>query len=188
MELTPTLQWIPRIYVTVFRELSNLPQVTSQNGRFSGPMLALQTRRFSILSPDTSLLKNILHAIYKLLCSTFCVVTKNLSYCWECLLRYPTLSQAILNTIYFSHDFLSFTRSKLSPQLFPEIPLHRQLPLFWLVVYTLMVSDLIALSIKIWPYVLDYTSFNTSKGYALIDILINWHDSDSIFWVAQQMI
>ena len=28
--------------------------------------------------------------------------------CWECLLSYPTLSQGILNTIYFSHDLLSF--------------------------------------------------------------------------------
>ena len=148
-------------------------------------MLALLIRKSSTISPETSLLKNILHAIYKLLCAKFCVASKHLSYCWECLLSYPTLSQAILNTIYFSYDLLSFTRSKLSPQLFPEIPLHRQLPLFWLVVYTLMISDLIALSITIWHYVRDYTSFNTSKRYALIDILINRHDSDSIFWVAQ---
>ena len=80
VELTPTLQWIHRIYVPVFRELSNLPQVTFQNGRFSGAMLALLTRKSSIISPDTSLLKNILHAICKLLCAKFCVVTKNLSY------------------------------------------------------------------------------------------------------------
>ena len=80
VELTPTLQWIHRIYVTVFLELSNLPQVTFQNGRFSGAMLALLTRKSSIISPDTSLLKNILHAICKLLCAKFCVVTKNLSY------------------------------------------------------------------------------------------------------------
>ena len=80
VELTPTLQWIHRIYVTVFLELSNLPQVTFQNGRFSGAMLALLTRKSSIISPDTSLLKNILHAICKLLCAKCCVVTKNLSY------------------------------------------------------------------------------------------------------------
>ena len=80
VELTPTLQWIHRIYVTVFLELSNLPQVTFQNGRFSGAMLALLTRKSSIISSDTSLLKNILHAICKLLCAKFCVVTKNLSY------------------------------------------------------------------------------------------------------------
>ena len=76
----PTLQWIHRIYVTVFRELSNLLQVTFQNGRFSVAMLALLTRKSSIISPDTSLLKNILHAVCKLLCAKFCVVTKNLSY------------------------------------------------------------------------------------------------------------
>lgn len=80
MELTPTLQWIHRIYVTVFRELSNLLQVTFQNGRFIVAMLALLTRKSSIISPDTSLLKNILHAVCKLLCAKFCVVTKNLSY------------------------------------------------------------------------------------------------------------
>ena len=42
-----------------------------------------------------------------------------------------------------------------------------------------MISDLIALSITIWPYGLDYTSLNTSKRYALIDIIINRHDFDN---------
>ena len=72
-----------------------------------------------------------------------------------------------------------YTIRTLSLELFPEIPLNRQLPLFWLVVYTLMISDLIALSITIWPYVLDYTSLNTSNRYALIDIIINRHDFDN---------
>ena len=49
--------------------------------------------------------------------------------CWECLLSYPTLSQAIFNTIYFSHDLLSFTRSKLSPALFPEILTQTTIPI-----------------------------------------------------------
>ena len=62
-ELTPTLQWIHRIYVTVFRELSNLPQVTFQNGRFSGAMLALLTRKSSIIVPT--------HPYWRIYCMLF---------------------------------------------------------------------------------------------------------------------
>ena len=63
VELTPTLQWIHRIYVTVFRELSNLPQVTFQNGRFSGAMLALLTRKSSIIVPT--------HPYWRIYCMLF---------------------------------------------------------------------------------------------------------------------
>ena len=40
----------------------------------------LTDKKVFYYSPDTSLLKNILHAICKLLCAKCCVVTKNLSY------------------------------------------------------------------------------------------------------------
>ena len=63
VELTPTLQWIHRIYVTVFLELSNLPQVTFQNGRFSGAMLALLTRKSSIIVPT--------HPYWRIYCMLF---------------------------------------------------------------------------------------------------------------------
>ena len=63
VELTPTLQWIHRIYVTVFLELSNLPQVTFQNGRFSGAMLALLTRKSSIIVPT--------HPSWRIYCMLF---------------------------------------------------------------------------------------------------------------------
>ena len=53
----------PWIYVTVFRELSNLPQVTFQNGRFSGAMLALLTRKSSIIVPT--------HPYWRIYCMLF---------------------------------------------------------------------------------------------------------------------
>ena len=54
-------------------------------------------------------------------------------------------------------------------------------PLFSLVVYTLMISDLISLTITLWPVVLC-KSLNTYNDFVLTPKLLsrNWHDFDTL--------